>query len=182
MSFDWFFHPVIAQGFGLIAFGFGVFAFLNKEDARFKKLLTVQGLTLGLHFFLLGYPVAGSIALFTAVRNVLSLFGKMKPAAPFFLIAYLVIGALTYETLLDVLPVLAAIIGTVSLFYLKGVPMRILTLTATLCWIVHNAIAGSVGPFFMEVFIFSANVKTILALKEDKRKDEKQASFKDYIQ
>ncbi len=163
---DFFTHMYVIQAIGFVAFGFGVTGFLQKDDRKFKIVLVIGCLFLATHYYLLGAAAAAGTTLITAIRNSVSLskIGAVKWVAFPFILFYVVVGALQYGHWYDALPIAAPIVSTYALFHFKGVKMRAFFLFATSCWIVHNFAVGSIGPFFMEVFIFSANAYTILTL------------------
>jgi len=165
------------QAIGFVAFGFGVGGFLQKDDRKFKIVLVIGCLFLAVHYFLLGAAAAAGTTLITAIRNSASLskIGTIKWAAFPFITTYVVIGILQYEYWYDALPIAAPVVSTYALFHFKGVKMRAFFLFATSCWITHNFMVGSIGPFFMEVFIFSANAYTILTMAGIIKKRRKRA-------
>jgi hypothetical protein len=148
----------IAQIIGFIAFGLGVAAFLQKQDRHLKILLTIQAATLGIHFILLGAYTGAASALVAAARNFLSLFGRAKNIAPLFYIAILGFGYCTYDSAVDVFPILAGLVSTTALFFLNGMTMRLFFVTSSGLWLIHNIAVGSIGPAFMEAFMMGAGL------------------------
>lgn len=159
-------NAVFIQAVGFIACVLGIAAFLSHHDRKLKILLIIQSLTLSLHFFLLGAGGATVATLVSAIRNFAALFAKLKRLAPFFILVYVVFGIYQYREWTDILPITSAIINTVAVFYLQKVPMRLCMLVATSLWIIHNAAVVSLGPLLMELFIFTANVRTIRSLRK----------------
>ena len=64
----------------------------------------------------------------------------------------------------DWLPLIASCLGTIALFLLQGIPMRLLMLCGTGLWIANNVIVGSIGGTALEVTIAVVNTTTILRL------------------
>jgi hypothetical protein len=160
---------IFIQAIGFIAFGLGIWAFLSHDDARFKILLTCQCTFLCIHFGLLGAYGGMAAAFITGTRNIASLNANLKWMVPGYIILYLGLGAFFFRSWIDLLPITGSIISTIGLFYLKRVPMRLCSLFSTFLWIIHNGMVGSIGPFFMEIFIFLANIKTINSLRRKER-------------
>ena len=63
----------LAQGVGVIAFLVGITTFINRDERRFKKQLSVYSAIIGVHFFLMGAFPAGASALLNAVRTLITL-------------------------------------------------------------------------------------------------------------
>ena len=56
-------------------------------------------------------------------------------------------------------------LGTIALFLLQGIPMRLLMLCGTGLWITNNVIVGSIGGTALEVTIAVVNITTIIRLQ-----------------
>ncbi|MAE50961.1 MAG: permease [Micavibrio sp.] len=160
---------ILVQALGFVALALGVRAFLSHDDRRLKLFLTAQSLVLCVHFFLLGAGGGAAASLITGIRNFSSLFAKVKHAAPLFIAFYVAFGVYSYQSWTDALPICGSIISTIGFFYLNKIPMRLCALCATSLWLVHNMAVGSIGPLLMELLIFTANVKTIYALRQNSR-------------
>jgi hypothetical protein len=61
----------------------------------------------------------------------------------------------------DWLPLAASCVGTLALFLLRGIPMRLMMLGGTFLWIANNVIAGSIGGTALEIVIALVNGTTI---------------------
>ncbi len=153
------------QGLGFVAFAFGVLAVLSHDDVRFKLLLAAQGTVLGVHFILLGAGSGAMVAFVASARNVLSLYFNLKHVCFVFMALFILLGASRYDVWVDILPIIASVTTTYAMFNFDKVRMRSVFLFGTGLWVVHNAVVWSIGPFFMECFMFAANLRTILALR-----------------
>jgi hypothetical protein len=69
----------------------------------------------------------------------------------------------------DWLPLGASCIGTLALFLMEGVRMRVAMLCGTGLWIVNNIIVGSVGGTALELVIAVVNIVTIRRMMRDAR-------------
>jgi hypothetical protein len=155
---------ITAQLLGFLALCVGIYAFSRTDDQQLRAGQAVQSFILALHFYLLGAGSAAAIALLAGIRNSISLYKSIKNIAVVFLIIYIFVGFYTYEYLIDVLPVLSALLGTTAIFYLSGIPMRLLMMFSTSLWIIHNVVVGSVGPLLMELFILAVTARTTFIL------------------
>ncbi len=158
---DWF-SP--AQNVGYLAFVLGVGSFLQTDDRRFKVFMTGECLAYVAHFALLGNPTAAASSLISTVRSLLSLQTRSPWVAAAVVVANLGFGLLVAEKASDWLPLLASCTGTLALFLLQGIPMRLLMLCGTTMWIANNVLAGSIGGTALEAVVAVVNVGTIVRL------------------
>jgi len=158
MSLDWF---APAQCVGYIAFVLGVACAMQKDDRRFKLFMAGECLAYIVHFALLGNPTAVASSTMSLLRSVLALYTRSRWVAGGVVAMNVVLG-LTFATrMTDWLPLGASCIGTLALFLLRGVPMRLVMLCGTCLWIANNIIAGSIGGTALEIVIALVNATTI---------------------
>ena len=153
---DWF-SP--AQLFGYVAFVLGVGCFLQTDDRRFKWFMAGECVAYVVHFALLGNPTAVASSLISMTRSLLSLRTRSKWVAV--VAANIGFGLAIARQPSDWLPLTASCLGTIALFTLQGVPMRLLMLCGTGLWIANNLIAGSIGGTALEIVIAVINLTTI---------------------
>lgn len=151
-----------AQLVGYLAFMLGVACFLQTDDRRFKWFMTGECLAYVVHFALLGSPTAVVSSLLSLLRSVLSLHTRSAWVAAGVVSANIGFGLGLAHRPADWLPLAASCLGTVALFTLQGIPMRLLMLCGTGLWIANNLIAGSIGGTALEVVVAAVNL-TILA-------------------
>lgn len=153
-----------AQVVGYVAFVLGVGSFLQTDDRRFKLFMTGECLAYVGHFALLGNPTAVASSVISTVRSALSLRTRSPWVAVAVLAANIGFGLAVAQRPADWLPLLASCLGTVALFTLQGVPMRLLMLCGTGLWVANNLIAGSIGGTALELVVAAVNVRTIVRL------------------
>ncbi len=163
---DWF-SP--AQLFGYVAFVLGVGCFLQIDDRRFKWFMTGECLAYVVHFALLGNPTAVASSLISMTRSLLSLRTRSKWVAVVVVAANVGFGLAVATKPSDWLPLTASCLGTIALFTLQGIPMRLLMLCGTGLWIANNLIAGSIGGTALEVVVAAVNLVTIARMARDAR-------------
>lgn len=159
-----------AQLFGYAAFVLGVGCFLQTDDRRFKWFMTGECVAYVLHFALLGNPTAVASSTLSMLRSLLSLRTRSKWVAVGVVAANIGFGLAIATKPSDWLPLTASCLGTVALFTLQGVPMRLLMLCGTGLWIANNLIAGSIGGTALEVVVAVVNLTTIARLVRDGRR------------
>lgn len=157
-----------AQWLGYLAFAFGVGCFLQKEDRRFKLFMALECLSYVLHFALLGVPTAVASSLVSLARSVVAMHTRSAAVAWSFVAVLLALGAWLYSGWVSLLPLAASCIGTLALFLLKGITMRVVMLGGTLLWVISNVIVGSVGGTMLELVVLATNGWTIWRLWRDR--------------
>jgi len=158
MSLDWF---APAQCVGYIAFVLGVASFTQKDDRRFKLFMAAECLAYIVHFALLGNPTAVASSTMSLLRSVLALYTRSRWVAAGVVAMNVVLGLSLATRMTDWLPLAASCVGTLALFLLRGIPMRLMMLGGTFLWIANNVIAGSIGGTALEIVIALVNGTTI---------------------
>lgn len=158
MPIDWF-SP--AQCVGYVAFVLGVGSFLQTDDRRFKLFMAGECLAYVVHFALLGNPTAVASSTMSLLRSLLALRTRSIWVALAVVAINIALGLYLAKQPSDWLPLMASCLGTLALFLLQGIPMRLVMLVGTMCWIANNVIAGSVGGTALEVVVAMVNLVTI---------------------
>lgn len=158
---DWF-SP--AQLLGYLAFVLGVACFLQTNDRRFKLFMTGECIAYIGHFALLGNPTAVASSSLSMLRSLLSLYTRSKWVAVGVVAANIGFGLAIAHKPGDWLPLTASCLGTIALFTLQGIPMRLLMMCGTGLWIANNLIVGSIGGTALEVVIAVINLTTIVRM------------------
>ena len=161
MLIDWF-SP--AQCVGYIAFVLGVGSFLQKDERRFKLFMAGECLAYVVHFGLLGNPTAVASSTVSLLRSLLALRTRSVWVALAIVAINVALGLSLASQPSDWLPLAASCLGTLALFLLSGVPMRLLMLCGTGLWIANNLIAGSIGGTALELVVAVVNTVTIVRM------------------
>jgi hypothetical protein len=157
-----------AQLVGYLAFVLGVGCFLQSSDRRFKQWMVAECVAYMAHFALLGNPTAVASSALSTIRSILSLYTRSVWVAFAVVTANLAFGMTLATRWYDWLPLAASCIGTLALFLLTGIAMRLVMLVGTCLWIANNIIVGSIGGTALEIVIASVNVFTILKMWRQK--------------
>jgi hypothetical protein len=166
MTIDWF-SP--AQCAGYAAFVLGVASFLQKDDRRFKQFMAAECFAYIVHFALLGNPTAVASSTMSLLRSVLALYTRSIWVAVVIVAVNLALGLSLATHASQWLPLAASCLGTLALFLLQGVTMRLVMLAGTGLWIVNNVISGSVGGTALEIVIAVVNIRTVRQMARDAR-------------
>jgi hypothetical protein len=164
MSAEWL---SIAQLVGYVAFVLGVGSFLQRDDRRFKLFMVGECLAYLVHFALLGVPTAVASSAISTVRSVLALKTRSPWVAAAVVAANVGFGLAVATRPSDWLPLLASCLGTLALFLLQGIRMRLVMLLGTSLWIANNLIAGSIGGTALELVVAGVNLTTMLRLHRE---------------
>ena len=160
-----------AQVIGYVALVLGVTGFLQRDDRRLKLLVAGECFVYVAHFALLGNPPAASSALVSGVRMTLSVWFRS---------AWLAAASVAVNVGLAVAVGAQARSGCRSsarasarsrCSLMKGIPMRLVLLTSTACWLANNVLSGSVGGTVLESIIAAASVTTIVRMAMAARRE-----------
>jgi hypothetical protein len=157
---------------GYVAFVLGILAFLQTNDSRLKILNAVQSVVYAVHFGWLGIPSAAMSASVSAARNVASMKTRALWVAMLFIVANVALGLRFVKSPTDWLPIVGTCLSTVGFFMFRGIAMRLLLLSSTLCWLTNGVVTHSIGGTALESTIAVANVSTMLRMYFGQRGSE----------
>ncbi len=162
---------VLGQVFGLVALAFCIVGFANKNDDRLMVLLISANIAFALMFAFFQSWTAAALTVLVIVRIALArrFKGNWSIMAGLLMINLLV-AWLTWASVTDIFPLTAAVLGTVGMFLLKGIALRIVLGFAALSWMLNNVVIGSVGGILAEAMVLVTNVITIARLYRIRRK------------
>ena len=156
--------PWLAQFLGLLACAIGATAFLQHQDQKLRRHLTLNGVLLALHFMMLGATVAAINCLLCAVRTWVSGYHRTLSVMWSFIVLAWVLVLPQLEHPMQLLTLTGTTLSTYALFRLDGLPLRGCMLVSSLCWVVHNLWAGSIGGSLLEGMFFVINGYTMVSL------------------
>lgn len=149
---------VISQILVGIAICTDILSFQFKEKIRIVACLLVSCTLISIHFMLLDHWTAACLGLLAATRFAVSLFSTSKKLMSFFVLATIVLAAVSYEGVLSILAGTGGVFGTVASFCKEDKQLRQLMLIGTSLWLVHNILAGSPGAVVMEMLFIGSNL------------------------
>ncbi|MDC7789413.1 YgjV family protein [Rhodoplanes sp. TEM] len=162
-----FFAP--AQIAGYAAFVLGMAAFLQTSDRPLKLLNGLQCIAYAIHFFMLGNIPAMATAIVSAARSFLALRTTSPLLAVVVVAILLAIGSQVVTHWTGWLPVAASSFGTLAVFLMRGIPMRLVMLACCLMWLANNVLSGSIGGTLLEGAIAVAMTSTIVRMVRARR-------------
>lgn len=160
---------LIAQGLGFVSFALGIWAFYQKDDKKLKIIMLIFNLNHLLHFILLGSIVSALSASLAALRTATAIYISSKLVAAVFIAIGLTSGLYLADSAVDLWPMVGMMIGTYSVFVLKGIQMRIGFLMGAVCWLINNILVGSIGGTLLEATLLCVNGITVWRLLREKK-------------
>ncbi|MCF4172225.1 YgjV family protein [Vibrio sp. McD22-P3] len=155
---------LFAQLVGGIAFVFGIMAFLQKDDLRFRYCMVAFCFIMMIHFAMMGAVVGAIGVAINGIRAFVSIKTRSKRAMWFFIIILLGMTLPNVSSPVELLPIIGSAVGTWALFSASGIKMRSLILFNSACWFTHNMWIGSIGGSLVEGTFLIANTTTIYRL------------------
>lgn len=159
------YSTIAGQFFGLMSLILCILAFSSRQDDRLMVLLISANVAFALQFVFFESWTAAALTTLVIVRIALARrYPGSKAAMTLVLAASGVAAALTWQGWADLPAVVAMVLGTVGMFLLRGIPMRVLLGLAALAWMLSHALVGSVGGTLAEALLFCTNAITIYRL------------------
>ena len=167
-----------AQIMGFIAMISAVICFQQKDR---KKILIFQILVTAiwtLHFILLKNPTGAAINAMQVVRSILFLkkeeykWTQWMGWPVIFIVITVIIGIITWESPLSLLPVIGTSFSTVSLWMKKPKTIRLLTVPVSVLWGIFDAVNRSAAGVCNEVFTLVSIAVAIfrIDIKQERQK------------
>ena len=165
-----------AQLIGGVAFLIGVSAFWQKDDLKFRYQMTGFCLVMALHFILLGATVAAIGAAINGVRSYASIKSQSRYVMAAFIVLLICMTLPNVDKWYELPPIAGSAVATWALFSVKGVRLRTLILCNSLCWLLHNVLAGSIGGSMVEATFVITNSMTIYRLVNNRGSKQEECS------
>lgn len=159
------------QVVSLIALGFCIAGFASKRDDRLMVLLISANIAFALQFALFGSWTAAVLSTLVIGRIMLArhYLGSWRVMLAV-LAVNLIAAVVTWRSPVDFFAIAAAIFGTVAMFMLRGIAMRLMLAAAAFSWMLNNIAINSVGGTLAEAMVLVTNFITIYRLRRMKRR------------
>lgn len=149
---------VLSQLLAALAFGCGIVAFQQQARSAMLKLWFVSAVLNASHFTVLGQYEAALFVGLTAVRFLVAALSPRQRWMYAFLALSTLLILLSYTSPVNLLPYLAAVVGTVGSFQKNVLLVRLLMAAGASAWIVHNLLIGSPVAVLMELAFLGSNL------------------------
>ncbi|WP_144822395.1 YgjV family protein [Marinobacter piscensis] len=155
----------------LVALGLCIVGFASKRDDRLMLLLISANVAFALQFALFGSWTAAILSLLVIGRIMLArrYVGSWRVLLAV-LAVNLIAAVLTWQSAVDIFAIAAAVFGSVGMFMLRGIPMRLMLAAAAVAWMLNNIAIGSIGGTLAEAMVLVTNFITIYRLARMKRR------------
>lgn len=160
---------VLSQLLAFLAFAAGISAFQLKQRQAMLLCWFLSAALNASHFVVLGQLAAGLFVGVTAIRFLVAAYYPKPLLMWLFLVLSTLLLWLTYQSPLQLLPYLAAIIGTIGSFQQKVRLVRTCMAIGACAWICHNALVGSPVAVMMELAFLGSNLVGFLRQRRQVR-------------
>lgn len=162
---------IAGQVVSLIALGLCIAGFASRQDDRLMVLLISANVAFAIQFALFGSLTAAVLSLLVIGRIMLArrYLGNWKIMLAV-LAVNLLAAVLTWRSPVDFFAIAAAVFGTIGMFMLRGIAMRLMLAAAAIAWMLNNIVIGSVGGTLAEGLVVITNFITIYRLVLMKRR------------
>ncbi|WP_077530757.1 YgjV family protein [Vreelandella utahensis] len=162
---------IAGQIVALISLGFCIAGFASTRDDRLMVLLIGANVAFATQYALFQSWTAAVLTVLVILRIHLARRYQGNVAVMLGMLAISAVAAvLTWQSWIDLFPMTAMLLGTLGMFMLRGIPMRLLLAGAGLAWMGNNIAIGSVGATLAEAMVVATNFVTILRLKRMRRR------------
>jgi hypothetical protein len=149
---------VLSQIIIAIALLFDVSSFQFKERRHLIFTQFLAALLISAHFFVLDRHTAGAMFALSGVRLVISLRWQADRLRNLFLSLSIAVSWLTYSGHLSVIGCTGNLLMTAGSFAHSNARMRLLMISGSSVWLIHNILAWTPVGIFMEVVFLTSGV------------------------
>ena len=166
---------IIGQGIGILALCVTIICYQFNSQ---KKILAAQMIAATLftvNLALLG-GMSGALLNIHGICRALTFYqrGRYKWAVSplwvwFYIVAAVVCVAVTYQSPIDLLPLIGQSITTIAYFMKDAKKIRLFTLPSPPCWFLYHAFTGNIGGMLNELFVISSIAVGMFRLDRKKK-------------
>lgn len=152
-------QQVIIQGIGYLALLFVILSFQKNKRVNILVLMMIGLILFMIHYALLGAWIG---SLMNAIEGAMVLVAFKKENRRWaqkgfwlyaFIALFIVAGIFTAKSLVDIMPIVAQIFGTVAVWQTSPKAIRLIMLVPRPLWFAYNFAVGSYAGMVAEVFI-----------------------------
>ena len=158
----------IPHAFGIMALLTWISSFQFKEKHRILLFQILANIFYAFQYIMLGLFSAGFMNIVSVFRcYVFMKDSKKNKETPFtvlllFLFAFFILEMIYWKTLLDILPIIAAIIFTISSWQKSTTTIRVSCIFAALIFAVYNSIVGTYVALIGNIFEVTSAIVAII--------------------
>ena len=181
---------ITAQIFGILGMICNILVFQQKTHKRVLVWQFFAASMFAINYFMLGAVVGGMLNLVGALRSVVFFFKeKTKTNSIWWLVFFICAFAVSYPLtflafgtepilknfIIELLPVIAMIIATISLRLGSAKAVRGLGLISSPMWLTYNFFSGSVGAIASEILNLISIIVGIIRFDIKRKKNDTNA-------
>ena len=181
---------ITAQTFGILGMICNILVFQQKTHKRVLVWQFFAALVFAVNYFMLGAVVGGMLNTIGALRSVVFFFKeKTKANSIFWLVFFICAFSISYPLafmtfgkeptlinfIIEILPVVAMIIATISLRLGSANAVRKLGLISSPMWLTYNCFSGSIGAITSEILNLISIVVGIIRFDIMRKKNDKNS-------
>lgn len=164
----------IGQTIWLVAFLVSIYNFTFCKDKKFVFVTMVVSLIWWMHFFSIWLLAAAFVNFVDVFKNALALkYEKSKKLASTFIFFYIIIGFLTFEWYISLIPTISWIVSTFLVFYIRGVWLNIGFMWIIIMWMLYNYTWWSIGWLSTDIVLFFSWIIWIIRIMAEEKKKKK---------
>lgn len=155
-------NQVIVQGIGYLALLFVLLSFQKSKRINILLLMLVGLILFVIHYSLLNawtgalMNLAEAGVVFVSYKKETKAWAKKKLWLYVFILAYIISGAFTTKSFVDLLPIVAQIFGALAVWQTNPRTIRFIMLIPRPLWFIYNLIVGSYAGMTAEIFILAS--------------------------
>lgn len=164
----------LAQMAGWFAAGAAIIAMLQKSDLRLKQGLIIHTVLYGIHFALLGLPTAVISCVIALARISLSIYTRSLLCAAVLIIFSVATALAVSRSTVEILPLAASVVLTLSLFRFDGIKLRLGLLGGSVLWLIHNIYVQSWGEICLEACFCLSTLWGLWTMVQEQNENSKK--------
>jgi len=141
-----------------ISFTFGLASVQFKSRRSILLCLIVSVTFNSVHFYYLGRPEPSALMLLISLRYLVAVFTTDRKAMLLFLVVNIITFALTFTSLLSLLALIGAMLGTYGSFQPAQRQVRLYFMGGNICWLTHNIFACTPVGILMETAFLTSSL------------------------
>ena len=147
---------------------------LQKSDLRLKQGLIIHTVLYGIHFALLGLPTAVISCVIALARISLSIYTRSLLCAAVLIIFSVATALAVSRSTVEILPLAASVVLTLSLFRFDGIKLRLGLLGGSVLWLIHNIYVQSWGGICLEACFCLSTLWGLWTMVQEQNENSKK--------
>ena len=170
---------LLSQAFALAALILNLYAFQKRRKVQIINYTVVSTLCSVLHYLFLGAWAGVATKAVGTARNVFGAYEthrhKTSKIAPLIFVAFYVIaGFITYDSPVSLLPIVAASVHTIAIFFGDAQRLRYVAALSSFLWLAYDIIVMSIVGIVAEVIFILNTILAIYRYRNRKKREKRK--------